>query len=1098
MGRRAAAPRGLRPRGARRAPAGRRGPRGGPLAFLEQVRGAGGRARDLVWRRAPAADEAAVREEARRAGEALVAAAAFDPEVLLLAREAVAEIQRSLAEGEGERAFRLVAADRLVEEVRPAKGRGPHAFTRARQALRDALVRLAALALDAWAEAEVAPGFVAALAAVEEEYARLRDERGALDFTDLEIGSLRLLEDLGRAGRRPAHAPARAAGGRVPGHESRCRPRSSPTGSPTSPQFSVGDPKQSIYRFRRADVGAILREAERVGEPGRHVLSATFRARPELGGRAQRPPRERLLADGAAGVAPRAARRRGGSSPRRPGRTSSSWSWTPGRTRRRTSAAAGGGPLPRPVDPGPRRRRRPAGEDPALAGRDAPSPPERSASATSPSSSAPAPALSIYEDALAAAGSRSTPGRGGASSRPRRSWTSSTSCGWSTTPADDHALACVATGPVLGATDADLLRWFPRPVGGRSPGAGGRGSASPAERAGRAAQVVSPGSRPSGARRSPAASPGWSRGRSSTSGCWRSPSSRTTEPAAPRTSARRSPSPGTWSAPAGTTSRTSSARSTAAGSARSRRRKPPLGREGEDAVRLTTVHGAKGLEFPVVVLADVGRPPPTPRIPALLHDGERGFTARRHPLEGTPLEPAGHALLREGEAAREEEESRRLLYVATTRAEERLLLLGSGGRAHQEGPGSRPARFLGWGRTLLEAFGQTPGREPEEIPLGPTGRARAVLLADPPPAEAAAAAPVPVAPPGAAAVAEAERVLAESGAPVAPLGGTPYVVTVTDLLQFAHSPAAALRAAARAPPGPGASGAAGPRRARGPRGGGRGGGAGRRAPRGARGAVGRGPPGLRPGRGAGRRRGAPRAPSEAPSAGPHAGLDRAALGRAVHAAIERLAAEPPDDEAVARAGGGVARRRAARRGGGRGPDGRALPPERGGPPASPRRSGGARTCGARSSFHARIRFPGGARVGDHDALLVRGSIDLWLPEEGGVRIVDHKTNPPTRAHRTPADLARHYAVQLRLYALAAERLLGRDVAGASLLLLDEGWGPAAVEVAVDVAGEGLEDARRLCQAYALAALEGRWPADWHDLVEGPWDGSRATGTSASS
>lgn len=262
--------------------------------------------------------------------------------------------------------------------------------------------------------------------------------------------------------------------------------------------------------------------------------------------------------------------------------------------------------------------------------------------------------------------------------------------------------------------------------------------------------------------------------------------------------------------------------------------------------------------------------------------------------------------------------------------------------------------------------------------------------------------------------------------------------------------------------------------------------------------MGRGPPGLRPGRGAGRRRGAPRAPSEAPSAGPHAGLDRAALGRAVHAAIERLAAEPPDDEAVSRAleeewpGGappgateavarmvGRFRRSEVGRGVaaalGRGEDVR-----------------------REASFHARIRFPGGARVGDHDALLVRGSIDLWLPEEGGVRIVDHKTNPPTRAHRTPADLARHYAVQLRLYALAAERLLGRDVAGASLLLLDEGWGPAAVEVAVDVAGEGLEDARRLCQAYALAALEGRWPADWHDLVEGPWDGSRATGTSASS
>jgi hypothetical protein len=136
------------------------------------------------------------------------------------------------------------------------------------------------------------------------------------------------------------------------------------------------------------------------------------------------------------------------------------------------------------------------------------------------------------------------------------------------------------------------------------------------------------------------------------------------------------------------------------------------------------------------------------------------------------------------------------------------------------------------------------------------------------------------------------------------------------------------------------------------------------------------------------------------------------------------------------------------------------------------------------AFHARIRFPAGLVVGDHEALLVRGSIDLWLPEPDGVWIVDHKTNPRSRWLPTPEAVGAHYDWQLRLYALAAERVLGEDVAGARLLLLDPSWGDDPVEVAVDVSGPALEDARRLCQAYAVAELEGRWPSDWRDLLRG--------------
>jgi hypothetical protein len=76
----------------------------------------------------------------------------------------------------------------------------------------------------------------------------------------------------------------------------------------------------------------------------------------------------------------------------------------------------------------------------------------------------------------------------------------------------------------------------------------------------------------------------------------------------------------------------------------------------------------------------------------------------------------------------------------------------------------------------------------------------------------------------------------------------------------------------------------------------------------------------------------------------------------------------------------------------------------------------------------------------------------------------------------------HYAWQLRLYALAAERLLGVDVAGARLLLLDPGFGEDAVEVDVDVSGPRLEEARALCEAFAIASKDDRWPEDWRSLL----------------
>jgi ATP-dependent helicase/nuclease subunit A len=102
----------------------------------------------------------------------------------------------------------------------------------------------------------------------------------------------------------------------------------------------------------------------------------------------------------------------------------------------------------------------------------------------------------------------------------------------------------------------------------------------------------------------------------------------------------------------------------------------PLEGEGLDAVRLMTVHAAKGLEFPVVCVADLGR---TGRgddgALQVSPDGRVGLSVAS--LGGGSVGAMDlDAIKAEGEAAAEEEE-RRIFYVAMTRAERRLIVSGA-------------------------------------------------------------------------------------------------------------------------------------------------------------------------------------------------------------------------------------------------------------------------------------------------------------------------------------------------------------------------------------------------------------------------------------
>ncbi|MDQ4082761.1 MAG: UvrD-helicase domain-containing protein, partial [Actinomycetota bacterium] len=100
--------------------------------------------------------------------------------------------------------------------------------------------------------------------------------------------------------------------------------------------------------------------------------------------------------------------------------------------------------------------------------------------------------------------------------------------------------------------------------------------------------------------------------------------------------------------------------------------------EGADAVRLLTVHAAKGLEFKVVVLADAGRIPPSPSPDEILclPDGRFGFRVV-NPATGERAGAFGWDDMRRVEQTADQAENRRLLYVAMTRAVDRLIVSGA-------------------------------------------------------------------------------------------------------------------------------------------------------------------------------------------------------------------------------------------------------------------------------------------------------------------------------------------------------------------------------------------------------------------------------------
>ena len=94
-----------------------------------------------------------------------------------------------------------------------------------------------------------------------------------------------------------------------------------------------------------------------------------------------------------------------------------------------------------------------------------------------------------------------------------------------------------------------------------------------------------------------------------------------------------------------------------------------------DAVRLTTVHGVKGQEFPAVVIADASHGAATSAAMVVVdRDGTAGIRVSR--VGAGTAHALGYGELRDAEKAAEAAEERRITYVAATRAERHLVVVG--------------------------------------------------------------------------------------------------------------------------------------------------------------------------------------------------------------------------------------------------------------------------------------------------------------------------------------------------------------------------------------------------------------------------------------
>jgi ATP-dependent helicase/nuclease subunit A len=100
----------------------------------------------------------------------------------------------------------------------------------------------------------------------------------------------------------------------------------------------------------------------------------------------------------------------------------------------------------------------------------------------------------------------------------------------------------------------------------------------------------------------------------------------------------------------------------------------PLAEDSSDAVQILTIHKAKGLEFPIVVLPGLHQGSGRDRgTPSVVYDWSSGM----YGLSAGPHQTFGYMRVQEKQLEREKAERRRVFYVGMTRAKDLLMLSGA-------------------------------------------------------------------------------------------------------------------------------------------------------------------------------------------------------------------------------------------------------------------------------------------------------------------------------------------------------------------------------------------------------------------------------------
>jgi len=122
--------------------------------------------------------------------------------------------------------------------------------------------------------------------------------------------------------------------------------------------------------------------------------------------------------------------------------------------------------------------------------------------------------------------------------------------------------------------------------------------------------------------------------------------------------------------------------------------------ENENVVSIMTVHGAKGLQFPVVFLPDLGASGSSDK-DIYKFDTDKGFGFKLSDLQSTEIDPF-YWILKNQDRKKDLDERKRLLYVAMTRAEDQLFFIG--GREYHKDKLKSPHKNT-WLRWLLDGIG---------------------------------------------------------------------------------------------------------------------------------------------------------------------------------------------------------------------------------------------------------------------------------------------------------------------------------------------------------------------------------------------------------